>query len=76
MEEVIAAIEAAAPEMTGQITHAAATMPVPEDVDGKPLEAAIGPVGWRSLADGVRQTVEQVRAAVSLGTIDIERAIG
>ena len=76
MEEVIAAIEAAAPEMAGQITHAAATMPEPEDVDGQPLEAAIGPVGWRSLVDGVRQTVEHVRDAVSRGTIDIERAIG
>lgn len=76
MAEVVAAIEAAAPEVAGRIGFEAAPLPVPEGVDGGPLEALLGPIRWRSLGDGVRQTVEHFRAAAAAGTLDIERAIG
>jgi nucleoside-diphosphate-sugar epimerase len=75
MAEVVAAIEAAAPEMAGRITFAPEPMPVPEAVDGTPLEGLIGPIAWRPLVDGVRETMEHARAAVAAGTLDVERAI-
>jgi len=75
MAEVVAAIETAAPEMAGRITFAPESMQVPEAVDGQPLEALIGPIAWRPLADGVRETIEHARAAVAAGTLDVERAI-
>ena len=75
MSEVVAAIEAAAPEMTGQITFATNTLSLPEAIDSQPLEAALGPTAWIPLAEGVRQTVEQFRQAVAAGTLNVERAI-
>ena len=76
MPEVVAAIEAAAPEMAGRITFAAEPLPVPKGIDGGPLEELLGPIGWRPLGDGVRQTIEDFRAAARAGRLDVERAIG
>ena len=76
MAEVVAAIEATAPEMAGQITFAPEPMPVPEAVDGEPLERLIGPIAWRPLADGVEETVAHFRRAAAAGTLDVERAVG
>jgi nucleoside-diphosphate-sugar epimerase len=75
MAEVVAAIEAAAPEATGTITYEPNPHPFAEDADGRPLEEAIGPVGWRPFAEGVRGTIADFRAAVAAGTLDVERAI-
>jgi nucleoside-diphosphate-sugar epimerase len=75
MAEVVAAIEAAVPEMAGKITYEVTPSPFAEDVDGHPLEAAIGRIEWRPFAEGVRQTIEHFRAAVAAGTLDVERAI-
>jgi nucleoside-diphosphate-sugar epimerase len=76
MADVVAAIEAAAPAMVGRITYVADPLPVPEGVDGSPLEAQIGPVSWMPLDEGVRRTIEHFRAAAAAGTLDVERAIG
>lgn len=75
MEEVITAIEAAAPEMTGRIGFEAASLPVPDAVDDQALNEALGPIEWTPFTDGVRQTIEHFRAAIDAGTLDIERAI-
>jgi nucleoside-diphosphate-sugar epimerase len=75
MAEVVAAIEASAPEMTGKITYDTVPIPVPEDVDAKPVEAALGPASWRPFAEGVRDTIAAFRSAVAAGTLDVERAI-
>jgi hypothetical protein len=75
MSEVVAAIEAAVPEMAGKITYDTVPIPVPEDVDGKPAEDALGPANWRPFAEGVRDTIADFRAAVAAGTLDAERAI-
>jgi nucleoside-diphosphate-sugar epimerase len=75
MAEVVAAIEAAAPEMMGKITYDTVPIPVPEEVDAKPVEAALGPATWRPFAEGVRDTIAAFRAAVAAGTLDVERAI-
>jgi nucleoside-diphosphate-sugar epimerase len=75
MAEIVAAIEAAAPEMAGKITFEPIQLPNPADVDSGALEAALGATRWTPLADGVRRTIEHFRAAAEAGRIDIERAI-
>jgi nucleoside-diphosphate-sugar epimerase len=57
MTEVVAAIEAAAPEAAGKITIDDRLLPFPEEFESS-LEPAT------ALADGVRQTIEHFRAAV------------
>jgi nucleoside-diphosphate-sugar epimerase len=75
MEAVVAAIDAAAPEMAGKITFSPVSLAIPGDYDGRALEKAIGLVDWIPFGDGVRQTVEHFRAAARAGTIDVDRAI-
>ena len=58
MAEVVAAIEAAAPEAAGKITWVEQPLPFPEQLEHGGLEAAIGPIRKTSLADGVRETIE------------------
>jgi UDP-glucuronate 4-epimerase len=73
--EAIEAITAAAPESAGTITSESNQLPFPDEYDGAPLDTAIGPVGWRSFADGTRQTIEHFRQAIAEGRIDVDRAI-
>lgn len=75
MAEIVAAIEAAAPEMRGRITFEPIQLPNPEDIDSSALDAALGQIRWAPLADGVRRTIEHFRAAAEAGRIDVERAI-
>jgi nucleoside-diphosphate-sugar epimerase len=75
MSEVVAAIEAAAPEMRGKISFEPVQLPNPEYVDSSTLDAALGPIEWTPLADGVAHTIEHFRAAIDAGRVDIERAI-
>ncbi|MGH2534941.1 MAG: NAD-dependent epimerase/dehydratase family protein [Thermomicrobiales bacterium] len=74
-DDVVAAIEEVAPEMAGRITHGADVMPFPAEIDGQPLEEATGAIGWRPFRDGVRQTIQDFRAAVEAGRLDVEAAI-
>jgi UDP-glucuronate 4-epimerase len=75
MPAVVQAIEAAAPEMAGKITFEPAALPLPAEIDSGPLDQALGPVHWRPLAEGVRQTVEHFRQAAQAGTLNVDRAI-
>ncbi|TML71232.1 MAG: NAD(P)-dependent oxidoreductase [Actinobacteria bacterium] len=61
MSEVVAAIEAAAPEVAGRIAWVETALPFPERLEATGLERALGPLPRTSLADGVRQTVELLR---------------
>ena len=63
MEEVVAAIETAAPEAAGQITWEEISLPFPEQVEMRALEEAIGPFSQPSLAEGVNETVTHFRRA-------------
>jgi nucleoside-diphosphate-sugar epimerase len=63
MAEVVAAIEAAAPEIAGRITWADQPLPFPAELERIGLEQAIGPVPHTPLADGVRETIETFHAA-------------
>lgn len=62
MAEVVAAIEAAAPEVVGRITWPEQPLPFPAELETGGLEAAIGAVPRTPLADGVRATIERFRA--------------
>ena len=75
MAEVVAAIEAAAPEMAGRITYEPAPLFTPEGVDGRPLEDLLGPIAWRPLVDGIGRTIADFRQAARSGRFDVERAI-
>jgi nucleoside-diphosphate-sugar epimerase len=61
MSEVVAAIEAAAPEVAGRISFAETPLPFPAELEASALERALGPLGTPTLADGVRETVERFR---------------
>jgi nucleoside-diphosphate-sugar epimerase len=61
MEEVVAAIEAAAPEAAGLITWDETPLPFPAEVEARALEQLIGPQPQTSLVEGVRETIERFR---------------
>jgi hypothetical protein len=55
-------IQAAAPGVSISVDEET-LLPFPEEFDGSALEEAIGPIEWTPLADGVRQTIDRLRAA-------------
>jgi len=59
--DVAAAIEAAAPEVAGQITWTEDRLPFPETLESTRLELLVGALPRTSLAEGVRRTVEHYR---------------
>ncbi|MFO7571289.1 MAG: NAD(P)-dependent oxidoreductase [Gaiellaceae bacterium] len=63
MEEVVAAIETAVPEIANRVTWEEGQLPFPESLEGRLLERLIGPMSHTPLADGVRRTIEHFRAA-------------
>jgi len=73
---VIAAIERAAPDMAGKITTSSTQLPFPADYDETELRRTLGPVEWRPLDDGVRQTIDLFRTAAAAGRLDVARAMG
>ena len=62
MDEVVAAIEAAAPEAAGKITWTETALPFPESLESGLLERLVGSLPHTPLRDGVRRTVEHFRA--------------
>ncbi|HEX4747062.1 MAG TPA: NAD(P)-dependent oxidoreductase [Gaiellaceae bacterium] len=62
MQEVVDAIEAAAPAVAGRVTWEEGQLPFPEALEGRLLERLIGPVEHTPLTDGVRATIEHFRA--------------
>jgi nucleoside-diphosphate-sugar epimerase len=63
MQEVVDAIEAAAPAVAGRVFWEEGQLPFPEALEGRLLEHLIGPVAPTSLADGTRATIEHFRTA-------------
>ena len=61
MAEVVAAIEAEAPEIAGRITYEETPLPFPAELDARALEEAIGPLPQPSLAEGIGETIERFR---------------
>jgi len=61
MPEIVAAVEAAAPEAAGKITHEESPLPFPGELEAHVLELATGPVQQPSIADGIAETIELYR---------------
>ena len=61
LEDVVDAIEAAAPEVVGRITWTDQRLPFPERLESGLLERLIGPVPRTPLTVGVRRTVDHFR---------------
>ncbi len=79
VDEVVAAIEAVAPEARGTISFGERVLPFPEAFDGSPLEVALGPQPVTPLADGVARTVATYRDAIPRGLVDtafLDRVVG
>lgn len=63
MAEVVAAIEAAAPEVAGRITFVEVQLPFPAELEATALERVLGALERTPLADGVAATVDRFRGA-------------
>jgi UDP-glucuronate 4-epimerase len=63
LDDVVAAIEAAAPEVAGRVTHVDRELPFPESLEAHVLEELLGEVPRTPLVDGVEQTIERFRVA-------------
>ena len=64
MEEVVTAIETAAPAVAGRVTFADVRLPFPERLESGLLEGLIGPVPRTPLAEGVRRSIEHFQSAL------------
>ncbi len=59
LAEVAAAISTATG--TSVTVDESTLLPFPEAFDGAPLEAALGPIAWTPLEDGIRLTIDRLR---------------
>jgi len=75
MQEVVNAIVKAAPEAVDKITYDDIQLPFPEEVDGSGLEAAIGSISHRTLAEGVAETIAMFRNLIGTGKLNAESYI-
>jgi nucleoside-diphosphate-sugar epimerase len=62
MQEVVDAIEAAAPAVAGKLFWEEGQLPFPEALEGRLLERLVGPITPTPLAEGVRATIEHFRS--------------
>jgi nucleoside-diphosphate-sugar epimerase len=62
LAETAAAIEEAAPGVSVTVDEET-ILPFPEEFDGAALDAALGGISWTPLQEGVRATVDRLRAA-------------
>lgn len=75
IDDIIAAIEATVPGMKGKITHDANSLPVTSQVDTAGFDRVIGEMAWMPIGEGVRRTIEDFRAAIHSGRIDVDKAL-
>jgi UDP-glucuronate 4-epimerase len=69
MREVVAAIEAAAPDLRGRLSFDDEQLPFPPEVHAGDLEQAVGALPRTSLDDGVRDTIERFRVLAERGLL-------
>lgn len=74
MSEVVSAIDAAAPEVKGQITFDDKPLALPAGTEDSALIRAIGPVADTSLREGVAATVTHFRTALADGRIAFKKS--
>lgn len=68
MRDVVAAIEAEAPEARGRITFEEQPLPFPDDIDASGLDA-LGQAPLTPFADGVRDTIGRFRDLAARGLL-------
>ena len=69
MREVVAAIEAAAPEVKGQITFEPQALPFPDGQEDGPLRDLLGSLDYTPLSEGVGQSIAAFREALEDGRL-------
>jgi UDP-glucuronate 4-epimerase len=67
--EIVAAIEAAAPAMRGQLSFTDVLLGFPEEMDDAPLLSALGPLPRTSLSEGVATTMATFEQAIVDGRL-------
>jgi nucleoside-diphosphate-sugar epimerase len=72
MSELVAAIEAAAPESRGQITFAEPGFPSPEEFDATALTELIGPLPRTPLLEGTTATIALFRERIAEGQLNMD----
>jgi UDP-glucuronate 4-epimerase len=75
MREIVEMIEDIVPEMEGKITFPDGELSGPTSIDESALQNALGPISWRPMADGVRQTIEHLRSAAKAGKVDVDKIL-
>ena len=70
--DVITEIERAWPEAQGKITHADAPLPIPPEMDGSAIEAALGQMKLTNFAQGVRATIDRFAELHNEGRLDTD----
>ncbi len=75
MDEIVAAITAAVPDMAGKITFEPIQLATPTEIDESMLVRALGASNWRPLAEGVRQTIEHFRHASATGKVAVDEIL-
>lgn len=74
-QEIISAISKVVPASAGTITTASDPLFTPDAYEGKAVETLLGPLNWRPLEAGVRDTIDVLRAAFKAGRLDADRAV-
>src|SRR5947209_12291769 len=72
MRELVAAIEASAPQARGQITFAEPGFPSPEEFDAAALTELIGPLPHTLLRQGVAATIALFRERIAEGQLTLD----
>jgi len=67
MEEIVAEIEHAAPEVAGRIEFGGPSLPFPSVLDSRAFAQVVGHLPVTSLRDGVSETVEHFRSRAAAG---------
>ena len=63
MSDVVSAIAFAVPQAAGKVTFDDLQLPFPPEFESETLEAALGPLRWTPLEEGIAQTIEHYRGA-------------
>lgn len=76
MSDVIAAIEAASPEVAGAVDFVDAPLPFPSALDASGIERLLGPMALTPFVEGVDQTVEAFRELLGRGLVSPPDKVG
>ena len=63
------------PGSAGNITYEKTALPHPSSIDDSALNAALGPIDYRSFKDGVRDTIDLFLEARDAGRLDVDIAL-